>query len=73
MKNPNIHTKVVHSQKNPAWNVIGTALGGKYKIARVPYGSSENPTIDSRERLEAFEHALFISWCFNNADKIPLP
>ena len=32
-----VKTKVVHSQTKSAWNVIGTDLGGKYKIARVPY------------------------------------
>ena len=30
-------TKVVHSQSKNAWNVVNTELGGKYKIARIPY------------------------------------
>jgi hypothetical protein len=32
-----MHTKVKHSLSKSAWNVIGTNIGGKYKIARVPY------------------------------------
>ena len=60
-----IKTKVVHSQSKSAWNVIGTTLGAKYKIARVPYVEGIN-----RERKEALEHAEFLSWCLNNADKI---
>jgi intein-encoded DNA endonuclease-like protein len=60
-----IKTKVVHSQSKSAWNVIGTTLGAKYKIARVPYVQGING-----ERKEALDHAEFISWCFNNADEI---
>jgi len=37
MENPKIKTKVVHSQSKTAWNIIGERLGGKYKIARIPY------------------------------------
>jgi len=37
MKHPNITTKVSHSESKDAWNVIGTSLGRKYKIARIPY------------------------------------
>lgn len=37
MENLKIKTKVVHSQSKTAWNVIGEQLGGKYKIARIPY------------------------------------
>lgn len=66
-----ILTKVAHSQSKPAWNVIGTKLGGKYKIARVPYiivdGNEELTTI---QKHEALLHAKFISFCFNNSDLI---
>lgn len=72
MKNPNIKTKVVHSQTKSAWNVIGTNIGGKYKIARVPYFVCEDDAISKRNRIEAFEHAEFISHCFNESDKILL-
>jgi hypothetical protein len=66
-----IETKVVHSQSKSAWNIIGTRPGGKYKIARIPYLIIEGDEISStREKSEALEHALFMSRCFNNADKI---
>jgi len=70
MKNPNIKTHVVHSQTKAAWNVIGETLGGKYKIARVPYLTYDSDEGCQINRIEAFEHATFISWCFNNSDKI---
>lgn len=66
-----IKTKVVHSESKSAWNIIGTELGKKYKIARVPYQTVENDEIlHTRNKAEALEHALFINRCFNNADKI---
>lgn len=70
MENPNIKTKVVHSQSKSAWNVIGDELGGKYKIARIPYFVCYDELINTRNRVEANKHAEFISWCFNNADQI---
>lgn len=71
MKNPNIKTKVVHSQSKSAWNIVGTyPLGGKYKIARIPYLVCNDDNLNERNRIEAFEHAYFISHCFNNYDKI---
>lgn len=70
MKNPKIKTKVVHSQSKPAWNVIGTQLSCKYKIARIPYIVTENEVIATREKSEALNHAEFISFCFNNSDAI---
>jgi len=66
----NIETKVKHSESKSAWNVVGTILGGKYKIARIPYVPSSDPIIDTRERTEALKYATFISRCFNNAEKI---
>lgn len=71
MENPNIETKVVHSQSKSAWNVIGTKLGGKYKIARIPYLIVEDSEIlTTRNKHTALVHAQFISQCFNNSDKI---
>lgn len=70
MKNPNIKTKVVHSQTKSAWNVIGTILGSKYKIVGIPYLTVNDDVITERERKEAFEHAQFISFCFNHSDDI---
>jgi len=70
MVNPELKTKVVHSQSKSAWNVVGTELARKYKIARVPYIAINNEEITAKNRIEAFEHALFISHCFNNSDLI---
>lgn len=70
MENPKIKTKVVHSQSKSAWNVIGDELGGKYKIARIPYFVCDDELINARNRVEANKHAEFISWCFNNSDQI---
>ena len=70
MKNPNISTNVVHSQSKSAWNVVGDNLGCKFKIARIPYITSEDTTINNKNLIEAFEHAKFISYCFNHSDDI---
>ena len=61
----NIETKVVHSESKPAWNVVGTKLGGKWKIARVPYVPSLDEEIYPPDKAEAHKHAKFISFCFN--------
>lgn len=61
----------MHSQSKDAWNVIGDTVGGKYKIARVPYIVADGSEIlTTRNKNEALEHAEFISYCFNNSDKI---
>lgn len=73
MEVPKIKTEVVHSQSKSAWNVVGTQLGGKYKIARVPYVLSAHEELNERARLEAFHHAEYISFCFNNAEKLIKP
>ena len=66
-----IETEVVHSQSKTAWNVIGKTLGGKFKIARVPYYISDGlEKTNTRNKAEALEHAEFISYCLNNADRI---
>jgi hypothetical protein len=70
MTNPKTKTKVVHSQTKSAWNIVGESLGGKYKIARVPYIIIDNELLNERQRNEAFKHAEFISYCFNNSDAI---
>jgi hypothetical protein len=70
MENPNIKTKIVHSQSKIAWNVIGDSLGGKYKIARIPYSVTGDQIIDTIEKFEALRLAKFISQCFNNSGKI---
>ena len=70
MKDPNIKTKVVHSESKSAWNVVSTKIGSKHKIARVPYIVIGNKTIDKKEKEEALHHAEFISKCFNRSDVI---
>lgn len=70
MGNPGIKTKVVHSLSNPAWNVVGVRLGGKFKIAIVPYIVVEDNDVTEINRNEAREHADFISHCFNNSEII---
>lgn len=65
MKNPEIKTKVVHSKSNNAWNVVGVSLGKKHKIAVLPYLKNME-----EDKEEAFQHAEFISHCFNHSDVI---
>ena len=65
------NTEVKHSESKNAWNVIGTDWGRKYKIARVPYELVEcSEILTTRNKAEALEHAMFISWCFCNSDKV---
>jgi len=70
MKNPKIKTRVVHSQTKAAWNVVGVGLGGKYKIARVPYLVLDDQELTDKNRIEAFDHATFISYSFNHSHVI---
>lgn len=71
MKHPNLRTKVKHSESKNAWNVIGDVPGCKYKIARVPYlVVDDSEILTTRNKAEALEHAMFISFCFNNPERI---
>jgi len=75
MKNPNLKTKVVHSESKNAWNVVGTELSTRFKVARCPYYVDEtngeySAKINTREKAEALTCAEFISWCFNHSDII---
>jgi ribosome-binding factor A len=64
-------TKVKHSESKNAWNVIGVKLGGKYKIARVPYTEIKDDQLSTMREIEkARKDAEFISFCFNNKQKI---
>ncbi len=56
-----MRTKVVHSQSKLAWNVIGTELGLKYKIARVPYEQCDNEALNTKVKNEALYIAIHIS------------
>ena len=62
----------MHSKSKTAWNVVGVTLGGKYKIARIPYhvlDNDENDILSVKNKYEALEHAQFISRAFNQAKK----
>lgn len=65
MKNPKTKTKVVLSKTGSAWHVVGITLAKKHKIAILPF--IKNIEFD---RVEAFQHAEFISHCFNHSDDI---
>ena len=54
-------TKVVHSQSKLAWNIIGQELGGKYKIARIPYQQCDREILNTKLKHEALEIALHLS------------
>lgn len=62
-------TIVKHSKSKSAWNIVNTTLGEKYKIATVPYIQTDDSQILTKERLEAYEHAEFISKSLNNKSK----
>jgi len=70
MKNPNIRTRVVHSQSKSAWNIIGMEVGKRYKIARIPYLITEDTLLNIKDQQEAYNIAEYISYCFNNSNEI---
>lgn len=70
MEDPKIKTKVVHSRTKAGWNIVGESLGRKYKIAIIPYLVLDNQALSDTNRIEAFQHAEFISYCFNHSDVI---
>lgn len=53
---------VEHSDSTTAWNVINTQLGGKRKIAIVPYVQDKlaSEETNAKEKREAFEQAQLI-------------
>ena len=55
--------KVKHSATKSAFNVVGTVLGGRYKIARVPYSLElDLPAgLNDREMAEAEANAKLIA------------
>lgn len=66
MKDPQLITKVVHSKNKEAYNIIGVTLGKKHKIATIPYEVDDK----GQFKQESFDHAEFISECFNNSIQI---
>lgn len=64
-----IKTVVEHSTSKFAWNVLNTRLGGKRKIAVVPYVGVSVDDPNDPNRKEAQEHAEFISKALNKKCK----
>lgn len=65
-----IITKVIHSESKSAWNIVGTRMGDKHKIARVPYYTApDDAELTRRNKEEAYEHAAFISQSFNRLER----
>ena len=67
-----IKTEVKHSKSKDAWNIVGTELGQKYKIAVIPYFKCDDEIITTQNKMEALDHAFFISFCLNNTDIIKI-
>ena len=53
--------KVKKSESKPAFNVVGTSVGLRYKIARCPYNIVGNSAIDEMEETEAKANAALIA------------
>ena len=53
-----------------AKNVVSTRLGEKFKLARITYVPCDNEEVAAQLKEEAFEHAVFISYCFDNYEAI---
>jgi len=54
--------KIKHSESKNAFNVVGTVVGGNYKIARIPYLVTERLLeVNKREKLEAESNAKLIA------------
>ena len=71
IEHPKVIVKIKHSQSKSAWNIIGTRLGYKYKIAIIPYLKlGNNEIFDTRSKADALKHAEFICFCFNNPERI---
>lgn len=53
--------KVKHSESKTAFNIIGTHLGSKYKIARCSYFKIDNELINKIEKAETEANAHLIA------------
>lgn len=53
--------KVRKSESKQAYNVVGTKLGGKWKIARCPAAVYNMPDLDERGMIEAKANALLMA------------
>jgi len=52
--------EIKHSESKTAFNIVGTVLGGKYKIARFPYNDFGKglETVTDNDKAEANSNAL---------------
>lgn len=53
--------KMKPSESKTAYNVVGTHLGGLYKIARCPWLKTEDTKFDERSASEALANANLIA------------
>ncbi|QQO97263.1 hypothetical protein M1M30_gp160 [Maribacter phage Colly_1] len=61
-----INAVVVHSKDRPAWNINNTKLGGKFRLAVVPYvkiGLTEESTKHTKD--ESLKLAKIVASAFN--------
>lgn len=49
------------SESKEAFNVVGTVLGRKYKVARCPFTVTGIPEVDEKEKAEAKANANLIA------------
>ena len=70
IKIKNIECEVKHSETKDAWNILGTGLGRKFKIARIPYLFLEDDEFYKGKRQEALSHAEYIAWALNNSEQL---
>lgn len=63
--------QVKHSETKAAWNIVGTEIGGKYKIAMIPYVTdSRFPEESTVNRKEAFDTAMYLTACLNKKEAL---
>jgi len=61
--------KVMHSESKDAWNVIGTVLGGRWKIARFPYLQIEgSQDYNEKEKIEQYSNAMLLADAINTTN-----
>ena len=61
-----MNVKVIHSESKPAWNIVNTILGGKYKLVNVPYvRTGVDPEVASANKEEARKLANYLANCIN--------
>lgn len=54
--------EIKHSESKDAFNIVGTIVGGHYKIARIPYLVTESLIeVNKREKSEAQANAKLIA------------